>query len=247
MKSFKEMYEKDVSAYVEKKNNLTYLSWANAWLEFKLAYPDAEYTIKHWDGKPYLADEFLGYMVETSITANGQTHVMWLPVMDGANKAMKSVAYNVPSRYGEKTVLPATMFDINTAIMRCLTKNMAMFGLGLYIYAGEDIPKSLEESEAEPEQKKQPVKKEEKKQEPAEEKTPEAKPDKNEELTEYQEKVRNNLIRLYNAHVPEFDTPEKVKTFLRDKSGIRKVERVDDIKKLETLKAINEMLTKKEA
>lgn len=78
-----------------------------------------------------------------------------------------------------------------------------------------------------------------------EENTPVA--EKEEELTEYQTKVRNNLIRLYNAHVTGFETPEKVKQFIRDKSGIRKAEKVDDIKKLETLKAINEMLTKKEA
>ena len=68
---------------------------------------------------------------------------MQLPVMDGANKAMKNVSYKYTTKYnGEKTVEAATMFDINTAIMRCLVKNLALFGLGLYIYSGEDLPES---------------------------------------------------------------------------------------------------------
>lgn len=99
-----------------------------------------KYEIRHWDDKPYLYDENLGYMVETSITIDGETKTMWLPVMDGANKAMKAQPYTYETRFGTRTVEAATMFDINTAIMRCLVKNMAMFGLGLYIYAGEDLP-----------------------------------------------------------------------------------------------------------
>ena len=65
---------------------------------------------------------------------------MWLPVMDGRNQAMKKVQYNITTRYGDKEVAPATSTDINKTIMRCLTKNLAMFGLGIYIYAGEDMP-----------------------------------------------------------------------------------------------------------
>lgn len=151
---FSELYGIDVSDYIETKKNgnveLTYLSWANCWKLFKEQCPDARYEIKHWEGQPFYYDENLGYMVETSITANGETHTMWLPVMDGANKAMKSKLYTYKVKkynygkwdgeYDEKEVQQATMFDINTAIMRCLVKNMAMFGLGLYIYAGEDVP-----------------------------------------------------------------------------------------------------------
>jgi len=74
---------------------------------------------------------------------------MWLPVMDGANKAMKATAYTYTTKYGEKNVEAATMFDINKTIMRCLTKNLAMFGLGLYIYAGEDLPEVDNSSEVE--------------------------------------------------------------------------------------------------
>jgi hypothetical protein len=142
---FSKLYAIDVSDYVETKKNgnteLTYLSWANAWKNFKEQCPDADYDIKHWDGKPYLYDEVLGYMVETSITTNGETKTMWLPVMDNTNHAMKDKPYTYKTSKGEeRTVQAATMFDINTAIMRCLVKNMGMFGLGLYIYAGEDVP-----------------------------------------------------------------------------------------------------------
>ena len=88
-------------------------------------------------------DENTGYMVFTTVTIDGITHMMWLPVMDGANKAMKNQPYTYATKYnGEKTVDAATMFDINKTIMRCLVKNLAMFGLGLYIYAGEDLPEA---------------------------------------------------------------------------------------------------------
>ena len=98
--------------------------------------------IMWFDGKPWLYDENLGYMVFTSVTIENVTKQMWLPVMDSHNRAMKDRAYTVKTKYKEITVEPATMFDINKAIMRCLTKNLAMFGLGLYIYAGEDLPES---------------------------------------------------------------------------------------------------------
>ena len=131
----------NVNEHTEGKNGLTYLSWAWAWAEFKKAYPEATYEVVKFDGKPYVYDENLGYMCYTTVTVDGLTHEMWLPVMDGANKAMKAQAYTYKDRYGkEKEVQAATMFDINKTIMRCLTKNLAMFGLGLYIYAGEDLP-----------------------------------------------------------------------------------------------------------
>ena len=132
----------DCSKYVEKKNNLTYLSWAWAWGVVKTNYYDANYEVVNYDGKPYLFDEHLGYLVSTRVTIDGETIPMSLPVMDGANRAQKHVVY----QKFNKDVQPATMFDINTAIMRCLTKNLAMFGLGHYIYAGEDIPKEIQKS-----------------------------------------------------------------------------------------------------
>jgi len=134
----------NVNDKVEKKSNLTYLSWAWAWAEVKKACPDATYQIKGdpTTQKPYFYDENLGYMVMTEVTIEEETLEMWLPVMDGANKAMMSKSYTYATRYGDKTVEAATMFDINKTLMRCLTKNLAMFGMGLYIYAGEDLPET---------------------------------------------------------------------------------------------------------
>ena len=125
--------------------NLTYLSWAWAWAEIKKRYPEAKYEIVKFDGIPYVYDEKTGYMVYTKVTIEGVTHEMWLPVMDSSNKAMKAEPYTYTTKNGEKTVEAATMFDINKTIMRCLTKNLAMFGLGLYIYAGEDLPETEKE------------------------------------------------------------------------------------------------------
>lgn len=151
MEHFEKLYRVNVNDYTEEKNGLTYLSWANAWAEVKKIYPDAQYTIKRFDNNlPYVYDENTGYMVFTDVTIEGITYEMWLPVMDGANKAMKNTVYTYQVKKWnastksydmiEKTVEPATMFDINKTIMRCLVKNLAMFGLGLYIYAGEDLP-----------------------------------------------------------------------------------------------------------
>ena len=131
----------NVNAHTEQKDNLTYLSWAWAWDEVKKNFPDA--TNKIWkdaEGRPYIYDENLGYMVFTEVSIDGETLEMWLPVMDSANKAMKSQSYEISTKYKTITVKAATMFDINKTIMRCLVKNLAMFGLGLYIYAGEDLP-----------------------------------------------------------------------------------------------------------
>jgi len=89
-------------------------------------------------------DETLGFMCHSSVTIDGETLSMWLPVMDGANKAMKKEGYSYTTRYGDKQVASATMFDINKTMMRCLVKNLAMFGMGIYIYAGEDLPESNE-------------------------------------------------------------------------------------------------------
>lgn len=141
---FEKLSAINVNDKVEKKNGLTYLSWAWAWGEVKKAFPDATYNVLSdpQTSKPYFYDENLGYMVMTSVTINGETLEMWLPVMDGANKSMMAKPYKYSTRYGDKTVEAATMFDINKTIMRCLTKNLAMFGLGHYIYAGEDIPES---------------------------------------------------------------------------------------------------------
>lgn len=149
---FEKLSAINVNDKVEKKSNLTYLSWAWAWGEVKKAYPSATYQVKGdpITQKPYFYDPNLGYMVMTEVTIEDQTLEMWLPVMDGANKAMMNNPYIYKGSAWvsgkkvevEKTVEAATMFDINKTLMRCLTKNLAMFGLGHYIYAGEDLPET---------------------------------------------------------------------------------------------------------
>jgi hypothetical protein len=124
MGKFEEVYAINVNDKTEKKGNLTYLSWAYAWAEFKKVYPDATYKVNEFDGTFCSGNEKMGYMVQTQVTAGERTYEMWLPVMDIRNNA----------------ILQPKMTEINKSIMRCLTKNLAMFGLGLYIYAGEDLP-----------------------------------------------------------------------------------------------------------
>ena len=125
MSKFEDVLNINVNEKTEKKNGLTYLSWAWAWAEFKKIYPDATYEVKRFGDFPYIHDE-TGYMVFTSVTAEALTYEMWLPVLDNRGKA----------------IVKPTVFEINKTIMRCLTKNLAMFGLGLYIYAGEDLPEA---------------------------------------------------------------------------------------------------------
>lgn len=139
---FNELNSINVNNYVEEKKGLSYLSWSFAWAEIKKRCPNASYIIKKFGENqlPYVYDDKTGYMVFTEMTIDGVTHEMWLPVMDGANKAMLDHEYTYKTKNGEKQVEKATMFDINKTIMRCLVKNIAMFGLGLYIYAGEDLP-----------------------------------------------------------------------------------------------------------
>lgn len=142
---FETLNDINVNGHTEGRNGLTYLSWVWAVSEVMKKYPDMDYEVVKFDGIPYVYDEKTGYMVYTKVTINGVIHEMWLPVMDSNNKAMKAEPYTYTTKNGEKTVEAATMFDINKTIMRCLTKNLAMFGLGLYIYAGEDLPETEKE------------------------------------------------------------------------------------------------------
>ena len=119
----------DVSKYTEKKGNLTYLSWAWAWGKVKENYPDAFYTIyENSSGWNYHTDGRTCW-VKTGVTINGLEHIEYLPVMDNRNNSIAS----------EKV----TSFDVNKAIQRGLTKAAARHGLGLYIYAGEDLPEPV--------------------------------------------------------------------------------------------------------
>jgi hypothetical protein len=146
MSNFADLRKISVNERTEKKDGLTYLSWAWAWDIFKQHCPDATYRVeKNHNGLPYF-ESSAGAMVYTTVTVNDISHEMWLPVMDGKNKAMKAEPYTYMVRdfktkqQVEKTVEAFTMFDVNKTLMRCLVKNLAMFGLAIYIYAGEDLP-----------------------------------------------------------------------------------------------------------
>ena len=130
MKSvFETLYAKNANEHTEKKNGLTYLSWAWAWAEVKKEYPDAYYTVyENKDGWNYHTDGHTCW-VKTGVTINGLEHIEYLPVMDFKNKSIP--------------VETVTSFDVNKAIQRSLTKAVARHGLGLYIYAGEDLPEGF--------------------------------------------------------------------------------------------------------
>jgi hypothetical protein len=152
---FEAAYSLNVNDKCEKKDNLTYLTWAFAWAEFKKIYPSATYRVvkNPTTNLPYFEDPNTGLIVYTEVTAEGITHEMWLPVMNASNRAMKLEPYTYQQwnkqtwQYESRTVEAATMFDINKTLMRCLVKNLAMFGLGLYIYAGEDLPENATNSD----------------------------------------------------------------------------------------------------
>lgn len=126
---FEKLNSINVSDKTEKKNGLTYLSWAWAWGEVKKLFPDANYTIyeRNTDCGPinYFTDGHTCW-VKTGVTINGIEHIEDLPVMDYKNNSIP--------------LERVTSFDVNKAIQRSLTKAVARHGLGLYIYAGEDLP-----------------------------------------------------------------------------------------------------------
>ena len=142
----------DANSEIETKDGIKYISWVSAWRNVKKLFPDANYeVIKNTNGLPYFEDTN-GAMVFTRATIQGQTHEMWLPVMNSVNKAMKKEPYTYKTRNGDKTVEAYTMFDINKTIMRCLAKNLAMFGYAIYVYDKEDInsdyaPPTLEQEQ----------------------------------------------------------------------------------------------------
>lgn len=119
----------NVNDHTERKGNLTYLSWAWAWAEVLKVDPEADWHPVEYHGETGMLQPCMwlpdgSAMVQVRVTIEGKTKSAVLPVMDNRNQAIKQ----------------PNAFAINTAIMRCLTKAIAMFGLGLYIYAGEDVP-----------------------------------------------------------------------------------------------------------
>jgi len=132
MNYFEELNKINVNDKVEKKNGLTYLSWAWAWGELKKKYPLSYYTVyENIDGWNYFTDGKTAW-VKTGVTVVNEEekieHIEYLPVMDFRNKSIP--------------VGQVTSFDVNKTIQRSLTKAVARHGLGLYIYAGEDLPES---------------------------------------------------------------------------------------------------------
>lgn len=126
----------NVNEHTEKKNGLTYLSWAWAWAKVKENYPDAFYTIyENPDGLIYFTDGRTAW-VKTGVTIEGQELIEYLPVMDYNNRSIG--------------IDRLTSFDVNKAIQRSLTKACARHGLGLYIYAGEDLPEAEQAQQAKP-------------------------------------------------------------------------------------------------
>ena len=135
MKTFEEINAIDISEHIEKKGNLSYVSWAWAWAEMKKIDGNAEVILHEFPDYlevgdqviqrhlPYLKDES-GAWVKVSVTLNDRTETEWLPVMDFRNKS----------------ILNPNSMDINKAHKRCFVKALALHGLGLYIYAGEDLP-----------------------------------------------------------------------------------------------------------
>lgn len=121
--------------HTEKKNGLTYLSWAWAWAKVKSNYPDAFYTIyERENGIPYFTDG-KSCWVKTGVTINGLEHIEYLPIMDFRNQSIP--------------LDKVSSMDMNKAIQRSLTKACARHGLGLYIYAGEDLPEEEQNAKGE--------------------------------------------------------------------------------------------------
>ena len=128
MSIFETLNAINVGEHIEKKNGLSYLAWAWAWAEVKKKYPAATYTIyENKDGWNYHTDGHTAW-VKTGVTIDGLEHIEYLPVMDMRNRSIP--------------IENVTSFDVNKAIQRSLTKACARHGLGLYIYAGEDLPEA---------------------------------------------------------------------------------------------------------
>tara|TARA_R110000796_G_scaffold221120_6_gene337166 strand:+ start:5456 stop:5971 length:516 start_codon:yes stop_codon:yes gene_type:complete len=127
MELFKELSKININGKTEKKGKFTYLSWAFAWSELKKIAPNSTAKVYHDENTnmPYFSSK-AGVIVKVGITVDGLEHINYLPVMDFRNNAIPSDEVN--------------MMDINKAIQRCTVKAIALHGLGLYIFAGEDLP-----------------------------------------------------------------------------------------------------------
>ncbi len=139
---FQKLFDVDISKYVESRQGLSYLSWAKAWELVTKEFPTASYEIIEDEATrlPYFFGSE-GYFVKTKATIDGEHWLpMLLPVLDSANNPLKQEPYEYTTKNGKKVMVKTcSAADINKAIMRCLTKNFAMFGMGLKLYLGEDL------------------------------------------------------------------------------------------------------------
>ena len=129
-----ELLKINVNGHTERKGNLTYLSWAWAWAEVLKVDSGAQWTAHEWNDSPVMYLRNGTAMVKVSVEIKGNIKTCILPVMDNRNRA----------------IVDPDAFAVNTAIMRCLAKAIAMHGLGLYIYANENLPEA-EKTEPSPE------------------------------------------------------------------------------------------------
>lgn len=142
MSVFETLNSVNVNEHTEKKNGLTYLSWAWAWAEVKKAYPTANYKIYEAPNGNFYFTDGKTCWVKVSVIIEGLEHIEYLPIMDNMNRSIP--------------VEKVSSFDANKAIQRGLTKAAARHGLGLYIYAGEDLPEGEEAPEEAPKTPVQP-------------------------------------------------------------------------------------------
>jgi hypothetical protein len=144
----------NVNDHVEKKNNLSYLSWAWAWAEALKADPTATFHVESYDidGKTQCYMDVNGTaMVWVRVTMFGKPMTCMLPVMNSKNEPISIEGRTFKDKYGKDKTEKVDAFNVNSAIMRCMTKALALHGLGLYIYAGEDLPE--EDGDKKPEVK----------------------------------------------------------------------------------------------
>lgn len=186
---FAELYGVDVSDKIDKKNNLSYLSWAWAWAELKKKHPDAFFTVyENKDGWNYHTDGRTAW-VKTGVTVKGLEHIEYLPVMNYQNK---SVPY-----------ASVTSYDVNKTIQRSLTKAIGRHGLGLCLYAGEDLPDEAATESAPPAQKT-----------PAQKKAPAVHPDQ----VEFENLQKALIDYLNDGDVQYFEHPENVRAVIASRN-----------------------------
>ena len=193
---FIELYAVNVSEKIEKKNNLSYLSWSWAWAELKKKHPDAFFTVyENKDGWNYHTDGRTAW-VKTGVTVNGLEHIEYLPVMNYQNKSIPYAS--------------VTSYDVNKTIQRSLTKAIGRHGLGLCLYAGEDLPDEAATESAPPAPKQTP------------------KPAVHPDQVEFENLQKALIDYLNDGDVQYFEHPENVRAVIasRNLNGMRQALKV---------------------